>query len=307
MPKGVPAAGFRKTKNWKSRAGRAKSATAPKKRGRPAKGNANSMSFGYAPDTNETDKQIAARLTERFDVLEMLAQSAIVGDSRALIVSGPAGLGKSYTVEQQLSQWDAEQENHTIIKGYVKTTGLYRKLWNYREAGQVIVFDDADSIFFDDVSLNMLKAVCDTTERRIVSYLSEAKFEDGEGEVIPNSFEFNGTIIFITNLDFDALIDRGHRLAPHLQALISRAHYIDLAMKTKRDYIVRIKQVLEQGMLRDRGLNATQEADVVKFIEKNAERMRELSLRMAIKVGGVRKLNHANWASVATITCCKNG
>jgi hypothetical protein len=235
----------------------------------------------------------------------MMTKAAVAGEARAVIVSGPAGLGKSYTVEQELAAWDPNEINHTIIKGFVRATGLYKTLYNYREAGQVIVFDDSDSIFYDDVALNLLKAVCDTTEKRRVSWLTEGVMIDEEsGERLPRGFEFNGTIVFITNLDFDALIDRGHKLAPHLQALMSRAHYIDLAMKTRRDYVVRIKQVLEKGLLKKSGLTPAQEKDVVDFIEANTDRLRELSLRMALKVGAIRKIGET-WQKVARVTCCR--
>jgi hypothetical protein len=128
--------------------------------------------------------------------------------------------------------------------------------------------------------------------------------DEESGERVPRGFEFNGTIVFITNLDFDAMIDKGHKLAPHLQALMSRAHYIDLAMKTRRDYVVRIKQVLEKGLLKKSGLTESQERDVVEFIEANTDRLRELSLRMALKIGAIRKIGET-WQKVARVTCCK--
>ena len=163
----------------------------------------------------ETDAEIDARIAERFEILDVLTEATTVGNSRALIVSGPAGLGKSYTIEKRLADWDPSEHNHTIVKGYVRATGLVKLLYQYRNEGQVIVFDDADSIFFDDISLNLLKAVCDTTERRRVSWLSEGKLLDDEtAELIPRSFDFNGAIIFISNYDFDAMIERGHKLAP---------------------------------------------------------------------------------------------
>lgn len=253
----------------------------------------------------ETDKQIEEKLEERFTILEIMGRSAVDGDTRCLIVSGPPGLGKSYTIEQILAEYDPNAINHTIAKGYVKPTGLLRLLYKHRAPGQVIVFDDADSIFFDDVSLNMLKTVCDTTERRVVSYLAETNMVDEDSaEKIPRSFEFEGTIIFITNYDFDAMIQRGHKLAPHFAALISRSHYIDLAMKTERDYLIRIKQVVKQGLLRN--LNDTQKADVLRFVEQNSHRMRELSLRMVLKIASIRKMEMPAWESLAKVTCCKN-
>jgi len=253
--------------------------------------------------TNETDAEIEARLSERFEILDVLAEACTCGNSRALIVSGPAGLGKSYTVEERLSTWDPSGDNYTIVKGYVRATGLVKLLNQYKDEGKVIVFDDADAIFFDDVSLNLLKAVCDTTERRVVSWMSEGKLVDDEtGMLVPRTFEFKGTIIFISNYDFDAMIDKGHKLAPHLQALVSRAHYIDLAMKSRRDYIIRIKQVIKQGLLDE--LTVAERSDVMSFIDKNSESLRELSLRMALKLGALRRQG-SNWERIARITCCK--
>jgi hypothetical protein len=262
------------------------------------------ISYDAEPKVIETEDQIEARLAERFEILDILTEACTVGNARALIVSGPAGLGKSFTVERRLADWDPNEVNHTVIKGYVRATGLVKTLYRYREAGQVIVFDDADAIFFDDVSLNLLKAVCDTTERRRVSWLSEGSLIDEESaERLPRSFDFDGTIIFITNYDMDAMIDRGHKLAPHLQALVSRAHYIDLAMKSRRDYLVRIRQVIKQGLLN--GLTPAQRDDVVEFIEQNHESLRELSLRMAIKLGSLRRDGADRWERLARITCCK--
>lgn len=294
MPRGVPRKGFRMTA--KRMAG---------KTAMPSKVTA-ALQEVIPAASKETDAQIREKLAERFDILQMMTSAAVDGDANALIVSGPAGLGKSFTVEQKLAEWDPNETCYTIIKGFVRATGLYRTLYQFREAGQVIVFDDADSIFFDDVALNLLKAVCDSTEKRRVSWLTEGVMIDEEsGEQVPHSFEFNGTIVFITNLDFDNLIAKGHKLTPHLQALISRAHYIDLAMKTRRDYVVRIQQVIEQGMLAD--LSKGERKDVMDFIEKHSENLRELSLRTALKLGTLRKLKGAkDWQRVARVTTCKN-
>ena len=254
----------------------------------------------------ESDAEIAARIEERFDILEYMTQEAIEGNIRGLVVYGPAGLGKSYSVETALTSWDPEEINHTIVKGFSTKTGLYKTLYQYRHAGQVIVFDDCDSIFFDDVALSMLKAVCDTTERRKVCYNSEAVLRDENGDALPQSFKFEATIIFITNVDFDAEIEKGKKLAPHLAAMVSRSHYVDLAMKTRRDYLVRIKQVIEQGLLNNKNLTEQQLQDVCDFIDTNSEMLRELSLRVAIKIADVRRGNRPNWEAIAKVTCCKN-
>jgi hypothetical protein len=257
-----------------------------------------------APVIQETDEEIEARIAERFDVLEQMVNLAISGEARAVIGSGPGGLGKSYTTEKLLNDWDPDGLKHVVIKGYVRPTGLYKTLWEYRSRGQVIVFDDADSIFNDDVSLNMLKAVCDTNGKRRVSYLAETNMTDEAGDLMPRSFEFEGSIIFLSNIDFDSWIDRGHKLAPHLEAMMSRAHYVDLAMKSRRDYVIRIKQVAREGLLSDVGLTSNEADDVLNFIDRHQDKMRKLSLREALKIATYRKRG-GNWAATARVVTCK--
>lgn len=251
----------------------------------------------------ESDEQVSARIAERFDVLQQFSLASATGGIRSMIVSGPAGLGKSFTVETTLSGVDPNGVNHTVVKGFVRATGLYRLLHQHSEHGKVLILDDADSVFFDDVCLNLLKAVCDTGGIRRVSWLAEGGLIDEEtGQRLPKSFDFNGTVIFITNLDFDAMIEKNHKLTPHLSAMMSRSHYIDLTLKTKRDYLIRIKQVVDAGMLS--GLDLGYKADVLRFVEQNVDRLRELSLRMVIKLADIRKMGN-NWEAVARVTTCK--
>jgi len=253
--------------------------------------------------SHETDAQIEQKLNDRFDILEEMTLSAVAGDVRALIVSGPGGLGKSFTVDKALDCLPREQ--WTAIRGTVNKTGLFKTLYQYRHPGNVIVFDDADRIFFDDDCLNLLKAACDTMKTREISYLSEFKLVDEDtSEVIPRQFVFEGTVIFITNQDFDSVIASGSKIAPHMEALITRSHYIDLAMKTRRDYLIRIRQVVNQGMLREHGLNKQQEQEVLDFIDENQDKLRELSLRMALKLSTLMKTSK-DWKRTARVTCCK--
>jgi len=256
----------------------------------------------------ETDEEIERKLAERFEVIADLTLGATMGLTQGAIFSGPAGIGKSYVVDQTLRNWDPNRVNHVIVKGYVKATGLYKLLWKFREEGQVVVFDDADAIFFDDVALGILKAVCDTTQERVVNWLSEGVLIDEDtGDKIPSTFEYKGTVLFITNIDFDVQVERDTRLTPHLIALMSRSHYICLNMRSRRDYIVRIRQVIRQGLLKNRGLDAVGEKAVVEYIEKKADQLRELSLRMALKLSDIYRLKGpAKWEAMATVTCCRS-
>ena len=287
MPRGVPKSGFRNTRKRQA---------------------INFAQQVIKPVRVETVAEIETKLKDRFEALEVMAEATGKGINRSLIVSGPAGLGKSYTVEAKLEELESMGHSVTYIKGYVRPLALYKLLYETRHAKSVLVFDDSDSVFYDDVSMNLLKGACDSTDRRVLHWLSKSieKEEDEEGESIPEKFEFEGSIIFITNYDFDAMIASGNKLAPHFAALVSRSHYLDLAMKTKMDYIVRIKQVVRGGMLKSRGFNAAEETMILEFIVNNMERLRELSLRMVVKISGLYKMDKKNWQKLASQTCMRN-
>jgi Cdc6-like AAA superfamily ATPase len=287
MPRGVPKSGFRMTRKRQA---------------------VNFATQVVKPVRVETVAEIESKLADRFEALAIMSEATGKGINRSLIVSGPAGLGKSFTVEAKLTELEQKGHSVTYNKGYVRPLALYKLLYETRHPNSVLVFDDSDSVFYDDVSMNLLKGACDSTERRVLHWLSKSieKEEDEEGESIPEKFEFQGSIIFITNYDFDAMIESGNKLAPHFQALVSRSHYLDLAMKTKMDYIVRIRQVVRGGMLRDRGFNAAEQTMILEFIENNMERLRELSLRMVVKISGLYKMDKSNWQKLAKQTCFRN-
>ena len=286
MPRGVPKAGFRNTKN--RRAGFVKP-----------------LPVARVELRAETESEIETKLSERFATLDTMTHATVHGHNKSMIVSGPAGVGKSYSIGQILG--DAEGKVYsTVIKGYVRPTGLYKMLYEFRHKNSVVVFDDADSIFADEVALNLLKAACDTTKKRVLHWLTETKMEDEEGERLPRSFEFEGSIVFITNYDFDEMIARGNKLAPHFEAMISRSHYVDLAMKSTMDYVVRIKQVVrDHGMLRDAGYSLHEEKELIDFIVDNKDRLRELSLRMVLKLASLMRINSSNWKTLAKTTAFK--
>ena len=170
----------------------------------------------------ETEVQIAARIATRFQVMDMMANAAINGNCRSLIVAGAPGVGKSFTILKAAST--ISEERCSVLKGAVTPTGLFQKLWKHRFDGHVVIFDDADDIFANERCLNFLKAACDSSDERYITWASNANQIDEDGEEIPTTFEFRGSIVFITNKDFKGEIDRETRLAPHFGAMISRSH-----------------------------------------------------------------------------------
>ena len=260
------------------------------------------------PVVNETDDEAMDRIRERFDILHEMTKATVTGDIRAMIVSGPPGVGKSFGVEQEIDKaclFDklaGKRLRAEVVKGSATPIGLYQTLYKYSDANSVIVFDDCDSILLDDVALNLLKGALDSGKKRVISWLSESSALRREG--IPDRFEFKGSVIFITNLKFDQM--KSQKLRDHLDALQSRCHYLDLTLDSQRDKLLRIKQIAKDGILfQDYEFEEAVQDDIIDFMLVNKDRLRELSLRMALKIADLRKMSVLNWKRLAETTCMK--
>lgn len=257
-------------------------------------------------ETTETDAEIIERLRVRFEILEEMTQASIDGIVRGMVVTGPPGVGKSFGVENVIdknSVFDKLSGNRlrfSIEKGAASAIGLYKLLYNYSDKSNVLVLDDCDTVLYDETSLNLLKAALDSSKKRRLSWNTDSALLRREG--IPDSFEFKGSVIFITNLKFDRV--RG-KIKDHLDAIMSRCHYLDLTMDSTREKILRIKQIVADGMLNDYRFEKEQEDEIVEYIMENQNRLREVSLRMVTKIADLKKAMPDKWQVMAECTCLK--
>jgi hypothetical protein len=256
----------------------------------------------------ETDEQAMDRIATRFGVLDEMSKACIKGDIRAMIVTGPAGIGKSHGVSLQMekaSLFDnvaGKKPRFEIVKGAMSGIGLFAKLYKFSDAKNVLVFDDCD-IWEDQDAINVLKGALDSGKTRRISWNKDSRILREEG--IPNSFNFNGSIIFITNKSFDN--KKASKMQPHLDALQSRCHFLDLTVDTERDKMLRIKQVhrdADGGLFAEYDFTQEQTDEIMAFIDTNCNKLREVSLRMCLKIADLVKIS-ANWRELAKATCMK--
>ena len=256
-----------------------------------------------------TDEETIERLRERFQILEDMTRACKKGDVRAMIVTGPPGVGKSFGVEKVLGKHDMiatlseKAPKYQVVKGAMSAIGLYCKLFNYADKDNVLVFDDCDSILQEDLSLNILKAALDSKKTRRIHWNTDSFKLRNEG--VPDSFEFKGSAIFITNIKFDNV--KSKKMRDHLEALESRCHYIDLAIDTDREKLLRIKQITNDGMLDEYALGAEVVEEIVDFCDINKKRLRELSLRTVLKVADLAKAFPTKWEAMAENTVMRRG
>lgn len=253
----------------------------------------------------ESDSDIEARIADTFESLESLVESVASNNVNSLVVAGAPGLGKSYTVNKVLHSVNGGSEyNYTFHRGYIRATHLYRLLWENRFKGQVIVLDDTDAIFFDDTALNILKAALELKPSRRIGWGSEKILIDEDGEEIPRYFDYDGSIIFLTNLPFREMISSNSKNAPHLSALESRSLVLDLKIKTKKEYLIKMKQTINSGMLDDK-LTKNEQKEVMGFLEENIDKFSDFSLRMVEKISAIFLSNPNNWQKLCKAVCFK--
>jgi predicted AAA+ superfamily ATPase len=224
--------------------------------------------------TVETDDEVMNRIEERFEILQQMTRATISGDVRAMIVVGPPGVGKSYGVEFELEKSglfdkiSGKKIKYEVVKGAMTPIGLYCTLYRHSDANNVLVFDDCDSVFQDELSLNILKAALDSGKKRKIFWNSDSAMLRREG--VPDQFDFKGGAIFITNLKFENI--QSKKMKDHLEALQSRCHFLDLTLNTMRDKFLRIKQIFRQGQLfKDYDFSPEMGEEILQFMDANQQ------------------------------------
>jgi len=205
-----------------------------------------------------------------FNNLERLTKMVGRGIQPSLVITGGAGLGKTYLVKKTLTDMGLEEAKQFVhFKGRATAAGLFVTL--YENSDKIIVLDDCDSVFKDMDAVNMLKAALDSYDTRKLSYISTKPLKDAYGDPVPRHFEFTGKIIFISNISQSKLDE----------AIKSRSFVSDISMNTKQMFqrIDDLKDQIETKIpneVKDKAL------EIMKGLEKKYDGV-EINLRSFIK------------------------
>jgi hypothetical protein len=262
-----------------------------------------------------SDEQILGRINKRFGIMNRMVKGMLDGAVRSMIVFGAPGIGKTYDIEQALMKAETESNLYfNILKGTCSAPGLYQTLYHARHGG-IVVLDDCDSIFADEQAFNILKSALDSTGKRIISWNKLSKWvydaanvsEDdiGEDDIrVPNKFEFEGGVIFITNVDFMEKAEKESRNSPHFKALLSRSLYLDLTLKSQRSRIIRVRDVFMNSMRKAENFTVAQGEEVLNYVLENSDRLREFSLRSMKLICSLFKMG-SDWKDTVEFTMMK--
>ena len=218
-------------------------------------------------------------INQKFNFLDNLTKVVVEDITPSLLVTREGGLGKTFSVTSTIQDNDLEEKDYIFIKGYSTARGLYNTL--YDNNGKLIIFDDCDSVLEDKVAINILKSALDSYETRTISWSARMNKND----VYPQSFNFTGRIIFISNKD-KSKIDG---------AILSRSLTVDLSM-TPDEKIQRMEYILP-NILPEYELKIKK--DALKFLSDNKE-SNNLNLRTLIMVSKIRYSYEETWEDLAT-------
>jgi hypothetical protein len=268
-----------------------------KRRGRPSKA-AVAERESLRPKIR-SDTEVLTDLKDRFDMLSKLTHGSIQSNIRSMVVTGAPGVGKTYTVENILS--GTPNTHYDIVRGSLSAVNLYKLGYQFRKAGNVVVLDDADSIFTDEDALNILKALCDSSPVRRVHWLKESQALKEDD--VPQSYDFHGAFIFISNLDFQRYVDLGgNKYVPHFQALMSRSLYLDLQLHDRQAISLWVNHIATEGKLFAReNIRPEVGGKILEFINTHRDELRELSLRTLMKACALAKSHPNDWGRMAKI------
>lgn len=234
-----------------------------------------------------------AEIEQNNDVIEKYVKSVAAGDFGSLIISGPPGIGKTYTVDRLLQEYVPEK--YKLVTGHMTPLSLYANMYNYRASGHILVLDDVDSVFSDVTGLNLLKAAMDTKVVRNIHWESSSKLLAHMG--LPPNFEFKGSIILISNIGFKSA---SNKLKVHLDAVKDRTFTVQVSDGSNEDLYKQVCfMVLKRGLLDSYELDTQESKTLLDYLGERLDSFNTVSLRLALNLATLMKTNPTDWRAMA--------
>ena len=217
---------------------------------------------------NEKPKQLVE--SKQVNLLRRYIEMTVKRFNHGLIITGRAGLGKTYTTINILKELKA---NFKYKSGYITALGLYKFL--YRHRADNILLDDLEGLTGNENSIALLKtALWEANGKRIISYETTSK----QLEDTPTSFEFTGTIIILAN-------EIKSSKNENFKALLSRVINFELSFKHSEILIICHK------ILRQRDLTTEQIKVIKDILENEIEVSTSFNLRLLDRLINIVKFD----------------
>ena len=114
---------------------------------------------------------------------------------------------------------------------------------------------------------------------------------------MPTGFDFQGSVILISNISFGS---SGGKIGAHLEALKDRSYTLTIANNSSESLFKQLCfMVLKKDLLSSFLLSAKQTHDILKYVDNNMESLPKISLRLAIKLAQLVRESPDDWYQMA--------
>ena len=249
---------------------------------------------------------VIQEVIERFQTVEQMTKLFASTNTalNGLIVTGNAGMGKTRSVQQALYDANCCKENIEYVKGSsISAVALFALLWQNREKGKIIILDDVDLVHKtkSEVSaiLDMFKGATEPTKgERIIGWMRGAAAPLFRDLGVPSQFDFQGSIIWITNDTQEAL---EKACGSHWNAISSRFRQVPVWLNEQEKVMYTLYLIEEMDILGkdcnafEGGYSKEVIADTIQYIRDNWKSMNDVTPRVAISIADIRNSCPDDW------------
>jgi hypothetical protein len=219
------------------------------------------------------------------------------------LISGPAGIGKTFTAETALSERVAPWQK---VNG--TGAGLMMALYRMRRGGTILL-DDADSLIFGGgiQQTNRMKEITEPVRQRTINNATKESMKLAAGAtgnsmigVLPPRFTIRAGIVVILNQDIDTMSTKQRAM---IDPLISRG-LEPIRISCEPQHVLNyVLHMIVSGRIKLKAggheLNAIEANDVVEWFSANALRHENISLRTIKNVAILRRRHPDDWRALA--------
>lgn len=252
---------------------------------------------------NKNSNPIVQEVKEKFETVKQMTKIFATANSaiNGIIITGNAGVGKTHFVRQAFKETGTQTDD---IKGSsITAAAFYYKLWMNRMPGQILVLDDVDLVQKSkaEVSaiLDLMKGATEPTKgERILSWLRASVNALFRENGVPESFDFQGSIVWITNETPESL---AKACGPHWNAISSRFLCVKAWLDEKEKLMYTIHLIEEADMLgkecqaKEGGYSQDIKEKTVQYLKDNWKGMDDITPRVAVKIADMIETYPNDW------------
>jgi hypothetical protein len=252
---------------------------------------------------------IVQDVIDKFMTIYKICKVFVTGNSaqKGIIISGDAGTGKSHYAKKAFIDTNTtDRVDYNKSKSF-KAAAFYVRLFLNRNPGDVVAFDDCglEHLTGEDfkVVIELLKGATEMTKgERILGWERATQNELMKAHNVPNEFDFQGSIIWITNSSFEQL---EKKLGAHWEAIQSRFIQIPVRLNQQEKLLYTLYLLEEVKMLegdrcetKEGGYSKEIVEATISYIRKNYKYMPNVTARVAAQIADTMEMFPEDWETL---------